>query len=174
MSRVIGGFVGGVVATLAVFVLAAFVVVWFGLFPVGADVKQSGLEHWAARRSLNATILREMPQPPYPGDPADDSMLTDGAKLYMTNCSVCHGSAHRTSPIARGMYIRPPQFGRHGVDDDPKGETYWKIEHGIRFSAMPSFKGLLSEQQIWAIAAFLKRPAATLPPGAKAIWERGS
>lgn len=167
-------FLGGFVAALVLVALAGFAVVWFGLFPAGADSKQSALEHWAARRSLNATIRREMPRPPYPDDPPTDATLAAGAKLFITDCAVCHGSGAAESRIARGMYIRAPQFARHGVDDDPEGETYWKIEHGIRFSAMPSFKGILSEQQIWQIAAFLKRPVKQLPPPPKAIWEQRS
>jgi mono/diheme cytochrome c family protein len=69
-----------------------------------------------------------------------------------------------------GLYVRAPQFTRHGVDDDPDGETYWKIEHGIRFTGMPSFKGALSEEQIWQIAYFLKRGTADLPPAAARMW----
>jgi mono/diheme cytochrome c family protein len=37
---------------------------------------------------------------------------------------------------------------------------------------MPSFKGTLSEAQIWQIADFLKRPTKDLPPAAAAIWNQ--
>jgi mono/diheme cytochrome c family protein len=165
-------FLGGFVAAFVLLAVAVAVSVWFGLVPAGADVKASPLEQWMARRSLNATIQREMPQPPYPDDPASDVTLVAGAKLYLANCAMCHGSGAQNADIAKGMYIRAPQFAKHGVDDDPQGETYWKIEHGIRFSAMPSYSDLLTQQQIWQIAAFLKRPADQLPPAAKAIWNR--
>jgi len=164
-------FLGGFVAAIILVALGAFVTVWFGLIPAGADVKQGKFEHWAARRSLHVAIDRGMPQPPYPGDPGSDTTLAAGAKLYIANCSACHGTGSEESTIAKGMYIKPPQFSTDGVDDDPEGETYWKIEHGIRFSAMPSFKKILTEQQIWQIAAFLKRPSDQLPPAADKIWK---
>ena len=166
--RYVAGFVGAIVLGA----LVAFVVVWFGLMPAGADAAPFPLEKAAAQHALDATIRREMPQPPYPGGAATDATLAAGAKLYMANCAVCHGSgAGSESLLAKGFYIRAPQLNKHGVADDPEGETYWKIEHGIRFSAMPAFGGRMTEEQIWQIAAFLGRPADQLPPAAKTIWE---
>ena len=59
-------------------------------------------------------------------------------------------------------------------DDDPAGETYWKIEHGIRFTGMPSYAGTLGEEQIWHIAYFLKNGTETgtvkMPAAAEKAW----
>jgi thiosulfate dehydrogenase len=166
MSR----FIWGVAATLVAFAVGAFVAVQFGLVPATADVPPSGMEKWAARTSLNATIDRGAPKPPYPVV-SSDAAIVAGAKLYGQHCAMCHGSGvGKPTMLAQGLYIRPPQFVKHGVDDDPEGETYWKIEHGIRFTAMPSYKDNLSEEQIWQIAYFLKNVPAHLPPEAQAEW----
>jgi len=63
------------------------------------------------------------------------------------------------------MYPEPPQlFTPDGsVTDDPVGVTYWKIRNGIRMTGMPSFKAVLSDEQMWQIAALLAR-ADRLPP----------
>jgi len=165
------GFALGVVAAIVFAALAGVAGIWFGLLPAGADVKPSGFERWAARRSLNATMRREMPATAYPDGPPTDASIVAGAKLYQVNCAVCHGSGSGdASNIAKGMYIKPPQFAQHGVDDDPAAETYWKIEHGIRFSGMPAFAGQLTEQQIWQVTAFLGKSPDALPPAAKAVW----
>jgi mono/diheme cytochrome c family protein len=165
-------FLAGVVAVIVAGALLGLAAVWFGFVPAAADAPPaSGLEKWAARRALNATIRREMPQPPYPLSPATDATILAGAKLYMTNCSVCHGSGTGdASKVAKGLYIPPPQFVTDGVDDDPEGKIYWQIEHGIRFTGMPAFKGALSEDEIWQIVGFLKRPAGQLPAAAAAVW----
>jgi mono/diheme cytochrome c family protein len=167
-------FVAGVVAAIVCAALAGLAGVWFGLIPAAADApRPSRFESWAAHHALAATIDREQPAPPYPYGPATDAVLLAGAKLYQSNCAVCHGSAGSPqSNIAKGLYVHAPQFTKHGVDDDPTGETYWKIEHGIRFTGMPSFKGALGEEQIWQIAYFLKRRAAELPPAAAAVWKQ--
>jgi thiosulfate dehydrogenase len=168
-------FFGGVLATLVVIAAAGFVAVWFGFMPARADTPPFPFEKWAAQHSLDATIDREQLQPPYPYGPVTDATLIAGTKLYMANCSVCHGSGVGTaSNVARGLYIAAPQFARHGVDDDPTGETYWKIEHGIRFTGMPAFGATLSEEQIWQIAYFLKNGTKTgtvhLPAAADKLW----
>jgi mono/diheme cytochrome c family protein len=167
-------FLAGVLTVIVVVAIAGLVMVKLGYVPAAADApKASGLEKWAANTSLNATIDREQPQPPYPFGPVTDATIVAGAKLYMTNCSVCHGSAGSDeSNVAKGLYIPAPQFTKHGVDDDPEGETYWKIEHGIRFTGMPSFKDSLTEEQIWQITYFLKKDLKALPTGADIIWHQ--
>jgi mono/diheme cytochrome c family protein len=172
-----GRFFAGIATPLVVLVVAGFVAITFGYVPARADQSPMPLERWAAHTSLDATIEREQPQPPYPYGPVTDATLVAGAKGYMANCSVCHGSGTgEPSNIAQGLYVAAPQFAKHGVDDDPTGETYWKIEHGIRFTGMPAFVGLLSEEQIWQIAYFLKNGtktgAVTLSPAVAKIWNQ--
>lgn len=167
-------FFAGVLTVIVLLLIGAFAAVWFGYVPAAADApKPSPLERWAAHRSLDVTIDREAPQAPYPFGPVTDAVIVAGAKGYLANCSVCHGSAGSdASNVAAGLYISAPQFTKHGVDDDPEGETYWKIEHGIRFTGMPSFKGSLTEEQIWQITYFLKRGMSNLPSEADAIWHQ--
>ena len=166
-------YLAGAATVIVVLALGGLAAVWFGWIPAGADSSPFPMERWAAKRSLNATIAREEPQPPYPFGPVTDAVILAGAKGYMTNCAVCHGSAGSDeSNIVKGQYIPPPQFTKHGVDDDPAGETYWKIENGIRFSAMPSFKKTLTQEQIWQIAYFLKHGTKDLPPAADAVWHQ--
>ena len=75
------------------------------------------------------------------------------------------------SPIAKGLYQKPPQLATDGVEDDPEGVSFWKIKHGIRLTGMPSFASSLSDQQIWTLAAFLKH-MDKLPPAVQQTWEQ--
>lgn len=165
-------FISGIVSTLVVIAVVIVVVVKFGLVPATADVPPPPWEKLMAHVSLDATIARDAPQPPYPY-PSSDAAIVAGAKLYVAHCAMCHGLADSSpTTLAHGLYIRPPQFNKHGVDDDPEGETYWKIEHGIRFSAMPSYKGALTEEQIWQITYFMKNLPDHLPAAAQAEWHK--
>jgi mono/diheme cytochrome c family protein len=164
-------FWGGIVATLVLIAVVGFCAVKFGLLPARADEKPGKLERTIAHMSLDATIAREMPQPPYPYASSDKAIVA-GAQLYTQHCSMCHGNAATSdNTLSKGLYVKPPQLGKHGVDDDPEGETYWKIEHGIRFTAMPGYKDLLTEEQIWQITYFLKN-TPNLPAAAKAEWNK--
>jgi mono/diheme cytochrome c family protein len=163
-------FLGGFAAAIIVVVLLVFGAIETGAIPARADGGLLPGEKWAARTSLNATIEREAPKPPYPAY-ATDADLSDGARLYVQNCAVCHGTAHTgANAIARGLGVRPPQFAKHDVSDDPESETYWKIAHGIRFTGMPAFEHTMSERDMWQMAFFLKRLPDKLAPSAAAIW----
>jgi thiosulfate dehydrogenase len=166
------GFFGGVLAAIVVLALVAFAAVKTGAVPARADGPLLPGERWAANTSLHATLAREAPQPPYPYTQTDAD-IAQGAKLYVQNCAVCHGTANTTpNAIARGLgSVRPPQFNKNDVMDDPEGETYWKIEHGIRFTGMPSFGKSLDEKSIWQITYFMKRVPDHLTGEAKSIWE---
>src|SRR5579871_2405478 len=151
-------FLAGVVVTLIVIAAVGYGVLVTGSVPPGADSKPSGLELWAANVDLDAAINRDAPKGPNPVA-ATDANLVDGVKLYGRYCAACHGAAagdaDRT-PIAKGEYPSPPQLGTDGVEDDPGGVTFWKIDHGIRLTGMPSWKPTLTDRQMWTLALFLK------------------
>jgi len=169
------GFIGGFIAAIVVLGAVVVVAIETGRVPARADGPLMPGERWASKTSLNATIRREAPKPPYPYFPPAQADIDRGARLYVQNCSVCHGTAHSTpNSVARGMGVKPPQFTKHGVDDDPEGETYWKIEHGIRFTGMPAYDTSLDEKSIWQIAYFLKKKPSELTGEAKAMWENPS
>ena len=164
------GILLGVLAALVVEAVVAYVGITQGLLiPANADAKPSRLERWMASRSLKASISRGMPREVNPISQTDAN-YDAGIKLYGENCAACHGTADgHPSDIAVGLYQHAPQLGGHGVEDDPDGETYWKIKHGIRLTGMPSYVKTLSDDQIWTVALFLKH-MKTLPPGPNRLW----
>src|SRR5471030_550334 len=165
------GFIAGIAVALVVAVLGGYLLLQSGLVPANADAKPGGLELWAAGTSLSATLRSQAPKGPNPVAPTDVN-LKDGVALYAQHCAICHGTAAgeaSASPVAKGEYPAPPQFGADGVEDDPDGVTYWKIKHGIRLTGMPSWSGSLTDQQIWTLALLLKH-MDKLPPGSQAAW----
>ncbi len=166
------GFVLGLVAAIATLIAGAYFFVSSGALPAGQDSKPSGLEKWAAKKSLQATMRREAQGLKSPVQPTDEN-LTAGIALYRAHCQVCHGGADgAASSIAKGLTPNPPQLAKHGVEDDPEGETYWKIVHGIRFTGMPAFGETLSGPEMWQIALLAKH-MDSLTPGARGAWLAG-
>src|SRR5262249_10408867 len=126
-------------ATCVVLAVLAYLFVLAGFMPANADAKPGKMEHWAAKRSLHATMARETQSLHGPAT-SSDSVLTLGVRLYKANCAVCHGASDsKPSTVAEGLYQKPPQFGKDDVTDDPIEITYWKITHGIRFTGMPAY-----------------------------------
>ena len=163
-------FLAGIVVTLVGLIVGAYLFISFGCMPANADGKPPLIERWMARTSLHATIDRDAPKGANP-IPLSDANLATGMKLYTMNCAVCHGTSDgQASNIAVGLYQHAPQLAHHGVEDDPEGETYWKVKHGIRLTGMPSYSGTLTEDQIWQIVLFLKH-MDSLPPKVDKAWK---
>lgn len=166
----IRGIVIGAVGVVVLGLILIYAGVEAGLMPANADGRPAGMERWAARTSLAATLRREAPTTPNPVA-LNDANLEAGIKLYGENCAVCHGAADGApSNIARGLYQHAPQLAKDGVEDDPEGVSYWKITHGIRFTGMPSFGATLSDEQRWQLALFLKH-MDSLPPAPDSLWK---
>jgi mono/diheme cytochrome c family protein len=166
------GFMLGVVATIVAAAVLVYLVLVTGAIPAGADSGPLPLEKWAARASLHAAFAREAPKGPNP-EPLTDANLIAGIQLYAKHCAICHGTAQgdaSASPVAIGEYPKPPQLATDGVEDDPEGVTFWKIDHGIRWTGMPSWKATLSHQQMWTLALFLKH-MDKLPPTPEQAWQ---
>jgi len=163
-------FLAGIIVCIALLCLAAYVAAIAGWVPANADAKPSALERWYAHTALDAAIDRGAPAQQNPLPPTAENLLA-GMHVYNQNCAVCHGGADgEASSIAEGLYQRPPQLAKDGVEDDSAGETYWKVDHGIRLTGMPSFSKTLTEEQKWQVTLFLQK-MDQLPPAVRAAWE---
>ena len=163
----------GIILALGLGLVGAFVLVRSGLIPANADSEPGQTETWLAKTSLDASLARNAPTGANPIALTDQNLI-EGVHLFARNCAICHGSAKGSaspSPIAKGLYQKPPQFGTDGVEDDSEGMSFWKIKHGIRLTGMPSFGYTLSDKQIWTVALFLKH-MDKLPPTAQLTWEQ--
>ncbi len=82
----------------------------------------------------------------------------------------CHGTPGHDEPFAETIYPNAPQLWKKhphgnvvGVSDDEVGETYWKVANGIRLTAMPSYKKVLTDTQMWQVSLLLKNADKELP-----------
>ena len=164
------GVILGVVATLVVLGLGFYLGIETGMMPANADGKPFKMERWAARTSLRATLSRDASKGAPPIASSDGNLIA-GIRLYAANCAICHGAANGApSVIARGLYQHPPQLAKDGVEDDPEGVIFWKVDHGIRFTGMPAFGKALGEQRVWQLTIFLKHMDG-LPPAPQRVWK---
>lgn len=167
--RSFGIFIIGLILGLIILPICGYIYFRFGYAPVATASSPMPFEKKMASLALRARINAEAPKnaPMQPDEPN----LAAGAKIYVDNCSFCHGLPNQTSesPAAKGMFPVPPQLFNPDdmVTDDPPGVTYWKVDNGIRMTGMPSFNKSLSTNQMWQVSLLLAN-ADKLPEQAKA------
>jgi mono/diheme cytochrome c family protein len=159
-------FAAGFLTAIVLVAVGAYIYFAFGLAPVATAASPMPFEKFLARLALH-TAMAKTADRPSPVD-ASEPNLNHGATEYREHCAVCHGlPGQEKSSIAKGMFPEPPQlFHGKGVTDDPVGETFWKIQNGIRLSGMPAFQGSLTDQEMWQISQLL-RTADKLPESVK-------
>ena len=105
---------------------------------------------------------------PKGADPTNVAQVQAGAKIYGDNCASCHGAKLEGQPnwkvpLAAGGLAAPPhdETGHTWHHPDQLLFDYTKLggakiaPAGFK-SNMPSFKGVLSDGDIWAVLAFIK------------------
>lgn len=100
--------------------------------------------------------------------------IHEGGILYVRNCSPCHGDAlDGNGPQARAFLPRPANFRHEGtIAQLDENYLFWRIKEGyqglpvgsIRYrSAMPPWKDVLTDEEIWKIIMFEYTSAGKKP-----------
>jgi len=148
-------FIWGIIIGIVLVGAGVYVYFAFGYAPVAVEDKPIPFERTLANRALDAHIDKEMPRSS-PIAP-DEATYMAGAQVYDQHCGICHGFPNMDQgAMPKGMFPKPPQlFKGKGVTDDPAGETYWKVDNGIRLTGMPEFKHTLNDTQMWQVSLLL-------------------
>jgi mono/diheme cytochrome c family protein len=84
-------------------------------------------------------------------------LVQRGATCYRDKCLQCHGGPGvAQNEIGLSMQPLPGPLVDAAARWKPR-ELYWITQHGIKMSGMPAWQYRLSEQDLWAVVAFLER-----------------
>ena len=101
--------------------------------------------------------------------PSDLRAQNDAAKTFKANCTLCHGDpAHPKAPLIDSLNPPAPQF-MDDKADMAENQNFFILQHGIRWTAMPGWKNVLNDQQLWQLVTFLSR-MSDLPPATKQVF----
>jgi cytochrome c oxidase cbb3-type subunit 3 len=93
---------------------------------------------------------------------ADSKKLSDGKAVFMTRCASCHGPAG-------GGSIGPNLTDKHWINGDGSIVAIAKvINEGVGAKGMPPWGPVLSSDEMYTVAAFVKSLKGTNPAGGKA------
>ena len=166
------GFVLGIVFSILIIVVGGYLFVRGGGISLATTAKPLPMEGKVADMALQASMGNAAAQKnPLPFN--DDNMVA-GVRVWKENCAMCHGALEQPrTAISKGMFPPPPQMLEKAdmMTEDPEGETFWKVTHGIRLSGMPGFGSTLSDTERWQVTMLVKH-ADQIPPAAQAAFKR--
>jgi len=100
--------------------------------------------------------------PGAPGGPKVSQAEYEGWRQYSVNCARCHGQDVLPNPVAANLLISLAPGGP--IDTEQK--FYQVVNDGRPGRGMPAFKGVLTEEQIGEIYAYVQgRAGKRIPPG---------
>ena len=162
------GFILGVFVTLLALVGGVYLVAQNGLYPIGADNPPGALERKLAMRAMDVYADKHKPDGDNPVAITPATLL-EGATAYEQHCALCHGGAQsKISPMENKFNPPVPQLIDRIPHDEPAW-LFWVTKHGVRMTGMPTWDGVLSDDAIWKIVAFIKN-SDKLPAPVDAQW----
>jgi mono/diheme cytochrome c family protein len=150
-------------------------IIKMGFVPINADAAPSGFENKLIPLAVRAAVERGTRDQtdiratqPDSAAPTDIRHETDtdlqrnddlvaGAEIYTAMCAQCHGQTNgRPSVLGASFYPPAPQLPGRGTSYS-EAEVFWIVKHGIRNTSMPTWRHLLSDENIRQVTAYVKR-----------------
>ncbi len=106
-------------------------------------------------------LWRPRQTPRLVADASDAGVLAVGRTVYAARCAACHGERLQGQPGwragLRAEHPPAPALDAEGFAwHNPDRALVGIIRHGITARGMPAFADQLSDDDIWAIVAFMK------------------
>jgi thiosulfate dehydrogenase len=154
-------FLLGVLTTVAGIVVLGFLYLQLGLAEIRGDVPATQLEDYLMRMAVHASVRRNAPELTSPVPPTDVN-LTTGGKMYLDQCAGCHGAPGKQRKYPSGLNPPVPELPTVGTEYT-ESQVFWVAKHGIRRTGMFSNGLWDSDEELWALAGYIKR-MQHLPP----------
>jgi len=157
----------GVTLTLVALVGGGSAYLLLGLAEVRADIPPPQWEVRLMKAALHASVKREAPEIQNPVAPTSANLAV-GEKSYLDSCSTCHGIPGQPfdgqGPV---LYPPAPEFPLVGTDYT-EAQIFWVARHGIRRTGMLAHGMQVTDEDLWAIAAYIQH-LRSLPPARQAF-----
>jgi mono/diheme cytochrome c family protein len=125
------------------------------LAEVRGDLQVSAFERSLMHAGVHASIRREAPDTQNPIAPTDENLIK-GGKFYADACEGCHGTLGKPFG-SHGIPLipAPPEFPVVGTELD-EAQVFWVAKHGIRRSGMFANGAFAKDEDLWAVATYIK------------------
>jgi mono/diheme cytochrome c family protein len=158
-------------ATAAVATLAGLF--WFGAYDISATDQHLAPTYWLLDTAMRRAVVVRAKRIEVP--PLDDAgKIARGAEHYRGLCVQCHG-APGVAPEAFALGLAPvPANLAHTARAWRPAELFWTIKQGIKMTGMPAWAFRISDDEIWAIVAFLRVMPSLTPEAYRRMAEQAA
>jgi len=151
----------GALTTVVVFAVGGIVYLRLGWAEVRGDVPPSRLESSLMQMAVHASVRRHAPEARNPVAPTEENLIA-GGKMYLEECSGCHGTPGKAQKWANSLNPEAPQLPEVGTEYT-EAQVFWVAKHGVRRTGMFANGVWDSDQKLWTLAAYISR-IRKLPP----------
>jgi mono/diheme cytochrome c family protein len=145
------------VASIVLLAAIAAGFVYSGTFDISAANAEP---HWRARlfeTIKDRSIDRHAAGLPAPPPLSDPKLIRTGLVHFNEMCVFCHGAPGvPKSEAGMGLNPDPADLSKEGAEQPPV-RLFWVLKNGIKMTGMPAFGMTHSDDQLWAMVAFLKQ-----------------
>ncbi|WP_026354144.1 c-type cytochrome [Massilia niastensis] len=141
---------------------AGMTVLRAGWYNIGATQQHHPLVHKVLEKGMHYSVRFHAREVRVPALGAPQQVLR-GAAVYRDRCVQCHG-APGVAQDRHGMSMQPVPGPL--VDATARWkprELYWITRHGVKMSGMPAWEYHLSDEDLWAVVAFVASMPALTP-----------
>jgi mono/diheme cytochrome c family protein len=99
-----------------------------------------------------------------------------GSEHFRHHCQICHGLDGQNTGVPFADRMSPPvaNLASPSVQEYADGQLHWIIENGIRYTGMPAWKGILTDDEMWHIVRYLRHLPAKGSAGIPDVYKEGA
>lgn len=140
-------------ALAAAAAIGGAVTLYAGFYDISATDQHLAHTYWLLDTGMRESVKRRADELAVP----ELKDVERGFAIYRDHCAQCHGAPGvAPQPFALGMTPTPANLAYTARHWKP-AELFWVTREGIKMTGMPAWKYRLTDDDIWATVAFLKR-----------------
>ena len=150
-----------VIVTLGTIILLTIVAlsasIYTGVVSVAATEPHHPFVRWLLQTAKVYSVQHHADLRVKPPDLNGPSLIQEGYQHYQETCAACHGAPGiPPSDVGKGLRPQPPELAKAAYPWSD-AELFWIIGNGIKMTGMPAFGPAHSNEELWAMVAFVRK-----------------
>jgi mono/diheme cytochrome c family protein len=152
----------GTIIVLVLLTVGGFAFIYLGVFDIAADHPHNNLTLWIINKTVTQSVKRRSREINRP-DLSKMSMIRTGGYHFQQMCIQCHsGPGVQRSEAGEGLYPQGPDLTWAKAHWEPR-DLFWITKHGLKMTGMPAWGQTTTDEEIWAMVAFIEQLPAISP-----------